>query len=182
MSAETWNIVGAVGQAVSAALTGAAVWYAARQIGESNRAQRTSQYQAAVSMMLDWRSDILQHSKIGEWLGDSERGSTYFHDVIKKYGAENYFHTVKLFHIFEFLHILHEEKVITSEMWSGWEKNLELIVTSQDMREIWSRLKGVGIFEDKFELAVDRIVARATAGASAPLAKRESQATEERAD
>lgn len=158
-------MVGALAQVAAAIITIPVVLYAARQIKNSNRAERTSQYQAALNMMFDWRSDIINDADIAKSIGDPLRGSAYFHDVIERYGAKSYFHTVKLFHILEYLHILHKESVITDQMWAGWQKNLELIVTAQDTREIWARLKNVGIFEDQFEALVDEIVKAATTAA-----------------
>jgi hypothetical protein len=157
MEADTVAIVQAVAQVVYTGLTLLIVLYAAKQVHEANRTRKIEQYHAALAMMFEWRSDIIREPKLAERLNDPTHAASYFHKVIEHYGAENYFHTLKLFHTFEYLHLLKDDKVITSEMWEGWEKNLKLIMTSSDAAAIWADVKEIGIFHKEFAATMDRL-------------------------
>jgi len=64
------------------------------QTRENVKATRSSQYQSAVRLMFEWRSDVLKSPALAE----SMKNSKYFEEMFAKYGVETYFHTLKLLH------------------------------------------------------------------------------------
>jgi hypothetical protein len=129
-----------------------------RQIEESTRTQRTSQYQAALQLIFDWRSDVIDNPDLAKRFVDPNSGSDYFPEILKHQSVEGYFHTLKLFHIFEIFFLLYKEGVITKEMWEGWENNANVVMSIKLNQELWEKVKGKQAFNSDFVQIIDQIV------------------------
>jgi hypothetical protein len=116
---------------------------------------RTAQYQAALQMLFDWRSDIIRD----EELAKRYETSTYFQEVFEDQPPKEYFHTLKLFQTLEVLFLLQHHGVINQQMGIVWRRQAEVIFTPKPNRILWVKLKAVSIYNTDFTSAVDSIVA-----------------------
>ncbi len=117
---------------------------------------RTAQYQTALQMLFDWRSDLIQN----ESLAERYESSRYFREVFLEHGVSQYFHTLKLFHILEVFFLLRDHGVINENMAEAWIKQTEIVMTPEKNRSLWHRLKRVNIYHKRFVDEVDAIVKR----------------------
>jgi hypothetical protein len=152
------QVVSAVVAAVALVVLAIQARLLRNQIRDQVRSQRTAQYQAAMTLMFNWRSDLINKPELAERLREPDGGSKYFQDVLDRQGVESYFHTLKLFHIFEIYFILHREGVIDESMWQGWKKNVAILMTPKQNRELWATLKSIHVLNRDFETFVDEII------------------------
>ncbi len=118
------------------------------------RSARTAQYQTALHMMFEWRSDIINHPTLAE----RYKSSTYFKEVFGEQGIESYFHTLKLFHTLEVFYLLQDYKIINAKMWSSWKQQADIVMTPDKNRKLWRRLKAVSVYNAKFVKEIDAVV------------------------
>jgi hypothetical protein len=112
LSVVEWaSIVQAVGT-VFIALTFVIYWRQLgtmrKQLDDNRRTNETSQYQAALQLMFDWRSDLIGNPK----LADGFRDAPFYESVFQVLPVEQYFHTMKLFHIYQHYWLLKSHGVI----------------------------------------------------------------------
>ncbi|MES1157613.1 MAG: hypothetical protein ABUL67_00810 [Haliangium ochraceum] len=130
-----------------------------------------SQYQGALQLMFDWRSELIANPDLAEGFRDEP----FFAEAFKLLPEQQYFHTVKLFHIFEHFWLLNSRKIIHEDIWKPWSRNIILLMRQKKKRAIWDLLKKIGIFNVSFVSFVDDEVqamdareSRAGAGPRAP--------------
>jgi len=126
-----------------------------RQTRESIKSVRIGQYQEALKMIFEWRSDILDDEELA-----ADIAADKYTELFDKYGVKKYYHTLKLFQTFEVFYILHDTKVIDHVMWIGWQNNLAGILTSHRTRGIWKDLRHLNLFHSGFMTIVDSIVSK----------------------
>lgn len=125
------------------------------QTRENIRSIQMSQYQDALRMMFDVRSEIISKPEIIE----EEQEHDYFNKVyLAAGGKQRYYYKLKLFHAFEVFFLLHENKVITSDMWLSWSNNIQTTLKSESNRKIWSMMRQHNIFNEEFAKFVDSLI------------------------
>jgi hypothetical protein len=124
------------------------------QMRRTNAVTQTAQYQGALQLMLDWRSDIIADpSLVGQYHTEE-----FFDKAFEILPAREYFHTMKLLHIFEHCWLLNSRGVIPRDMWDPWSYNLILLMRQDKKRTLWNYVKTVNVFNRKFVTFVDKIV------------------------
>ena len=109
----------------------------AYQIHMLRKSTCTSQYQTALQMLFNWRTDIIENPELAKRYEDV----TFFKEVFKEHGEQSYFHTVKIFHVLEVFFLLRKSNVIEKDMWDAWEKQVEIIMAPVKNRDLWKKLK-----------------------------------------
>lgn len=127
---------------------------AKRQMEENRRTNQMAQYQAALQLLFDWRAEMIANPTLAEGFRDSP----YFRDAFTILPEQRYFHTVKLFHIFEHFWLLHDRGVIDDQMWQGWARNAAILVQPEATRALWRKLQSAGVFNPGFVQFMDRLV------------------------
>ncbi len=123
-----------------------------KQLEDARRTNRASQYQAALQLMFDWRSEIIAKPELADGFGEE----AYFKKAFGMLPRERYFHLIKLFHIFEHYWLLHDQNVIEPNMWIGWSHNLFLTLSEGESRQVWDLAKEAKIFNSKFVAFVEK--------------------------
>jgi hypothetical protein len=113
-----------------------------------------AQYQGALQLMFDWRSELIANPA----LAASFSAEPFFAEAFKILPEQEYFHTVKLFHIFEHIWLLNSRQIIHNDMWEPWSHNIVLLMRQKKKRELWKLLKDIGIFNRTFVQFVDKAV------------------------
>lgn len=124
------------------------------QLSSSFKTQQTSQYQAALQLMFDWRSEAIANPDLVQHFSDDP----YFQEVFNIIPVQQYFHTLKLFHIFELYWLLRQRSVINDQMWEGWANNVKILVRPEKNLMIWKKLKNAGIFNPGFVEFVEDMI------------------------
>jgi len=123
------------------------------QINLNMKTIRMSQYQDALKMMFECRSDLINNDDISKLLE-----SNYFNKLFSEYGKKEYFVTLKLLHTFEVFLLLNKSKIIKDAMWKGWKNNLEKVLETGKIRTVWKNLESVHIFHQDFISLVDDLI------------------------
>ena len=116
------------------------------QMEENRRTNQMAQYQAALQLSFDWRAEMIANPALAEGLRDAP----YFRDAFAIVPGQRYFHTVKLFHIFEHFWLLHDRGVIDDQMWQDWPRNAAILLQPEATRALWKTLASAGIFNPDF--------------------------------
>lgn len=114
---------------------------------------KMSQYQDALKMMFECRSDIINNDDICKLLE-----SNYFEEILSEYGRKEYFILLKVLHTFEVFFLLNESKIIKADMWNGWKNNLKKTLGCKEIRNLWENLECVDIFHQDFIILVNNLI------------------------
>ena len=117
------------------------------------KTNKMSQYQDALKMMFECRSDIINNDDLSKLLE-----SNYFEELFSEYGRKEYFILLKVLHTFEIFFLLNKSKIIEADMWNGWKNNLKKTLESKEIRNAWENLESVHIFHQEFIILVDNLI------------------------
>jgi len=146
-----------IAQGIGILFVAAAFIVSLRQMKKSNTAAQMTQYQGAVQLMLDWRSNIIADPKLVEEYDTED----YFKKAFKDVPIPTYFHTIKLLHIFEHCWLLNDRGVIPSDLWQPWSNNICLLMRRSKERDLWKHVRTANVFNGEFVKFVDGVVTEA---------------------
>ncbi len=129
-----------------------------KQLEDNRRTNQTSQYQAALQLMFDWRSDLISNPQLAHGFEDSP----YYAAAFSIMPIDQYFHTMKLFHVFQHYWLLNNLEVIDKRIWDGWAKNIEINMQVELHQKIWNKLKEHQVFDTPFVSFIDNCVTRSS--------------------
>lgn len=129
-----------------------------RQTKRNTKTTEASQYQNAMQLMFEWRTDVQNDADLVKHYKEVD----YFNKIFKEYGVEFYFHNLKLFSTLEMFFMLNSKKIIDENMMRSWENNAKILMQPLKNRKLWNDLHKINIYNEDFSKWMDKIVERST--------------------